>query len=74
MSQPVEINTEYGQIVGQMVEKDFKVNFQGKLIKNDENILDIEFSIPYSFRNKYGEQVVLDEIKDSVVQYLKKQM
>ena len=74
MSQPVEINTEYGQIIGQMVEKDFKVNFQGKLIKNDENILDIEFSIPYSFRNKYGEQVVLDEIKDSVVQYLKKQM
>jgi|GEM_PF-1647547 len=71
MNQVVKIDTEYGQIRGGWTNSDFKMNFQGALFENDKNILKIEFSVPYSFITKYGEQSVLDEIENSVVGYIK---
>ena len=71
MNQAVKIDTEYGQIRGGWTNTGFKINFDGALFDNGKNILKIEFSLPYSFIKKYGEQVVLDEIESSVVGYIK---
>ncbi len=47
------------------------LSFDGALFDGNKNVLNIEFSLPHSFINKYGEQAVLDEIETSVVGHIK---
>ncbi len=70
MQNQVQINCKYGSIKGTWSSDGLKQYFIGKLFKDDESILDIDFSVPYSFMQKYGHQSVLDEIKNSVEGYL----
>ena len=70
MSDTVEIECRYGQIKGFWSNDSLKLNFNGALFKEDENVLNVEFSVPFSFVTKYGKQAVLEEIKNSVEGYI----
>ena len=65
MNNAVKIDTKYGIIKGGWTSNGLSSIFQGAVFENDKNILAIDFSVPYSFFNKYGEQAVLEEIKIS---------
>ena len=66
----VEIACKYGQIKGGWSSDGLKLNFNGALFEEGKRVLDIEFSVPYSFMNKYGKESVLEEIKSSVEGYM----
>lgn len=71
MNTIVDMVCEYGQIKGGWTNSGLSFDFNGALFKDGNNILNIEFSVPYSFINKYGGEAVLNEIKDSVEGYIK---
>ena len=71
MNMIVDVMCEHGQIKGGWINAGLSFDFNGALFKDGSNILSIEFSVPFSFINKYGEQAVLNEIKDSVEGYIK---
>lgn len=66
MSDVVEIGCKYGQIKGCWSAEGIKLNFNGALFEKENRVLDVEFSVPFSFISKYGKQAVLEEIKSSV--------
>lgn len=70
MSNLVVIQSKYGQIKGCWSNDGLNFNFDGVLFKNDIRVIDVKFSFPYSFIKKYGQQTVLDEIKESVEGYI----
>lgn len=70
MNDAVEIECKYGQIKGCWSTDGLKLNFNGALFEKDKNTLGVEFSVPFSFIEKFGKQTVLDEIKNSVEGYI----
>ena len=70
MSDAVEIECKHSQIKGSWSGDGLKLNFNGALFEEDKNILGVEFSVPFSFIEKYGKQIVLEEIKISVERYI----
>lgn len=71
MNEIINIECEYGLIKGRWVNNGISFDFKGALFENEIYTMNIDFSVPFSFIQKYGEQTVLDEIKISVEGYIK---
>jgi hypothetical protein len=71
MNEVVQIECEFGTIQGYFISTGISIEFKGKLTKGNNDELSIQFLIPYSFIEAYGKQEVLDQIKNSVVGYIK---
>ncbi|MEZ8103410.1 hypothetical protein [Vibrio bivalvicida] len=70
MSQLVVIQSKYGDIKGCWSNDGLNFNFDGALFENEKQVFAVNFSVPYSFIKKYGQQTVLDEIRESVEGYI----